>query len=135
MKREIKCYCCDQIEHMAKDCKVKIRVVNNLEEREETNKTTSQYFRPKEVRGGESVNKFLCINHTKKLRSGDSQHVNHGFVVVCKENQESHTLQRDNNLCKNKIYLVIVIIKINFLVITIKQNKFLFCYNNVIVQF
>jgi hypothetical protein len=40
-KKEIRYYCCDQIGHMAKDYKVKIRIVNNLKKVEETNKVSS----------------------------------------------------------------------------------------------
>jgi hypothetical protein len=77
-----------------KDCKAKIRIINNLKEREEANKAILQYFGPKGVRVGESVNKFLCTNHTKILRSSDPQHVNHSSVITCKENQESHPAKR-----------------------------------------
>jgi hypothetical protein len=40
---------------MVKDCKVKIRIVNNLKKTEEANKASSQYFGLKRVKEEEVV--------------------------------------------------------------------------------
>jgi Zinc knuckle len=64
-KKEIRCYRCNQIEHMVKDCKVKIRIVNNLKEAEEANKASLQYFGPKRVKR-EVVSCWDCVK--KELR-------------------------------------------------------------------
>jgi hypothetical protein len=55
---------------MTKDCKVKIRIVNNLKEAEEANKAFSQYFSLKKVKRGKVVSCWDCV---KKGLSGDCE--------------------------------------------------------------
>jgi hypothetical protein len=56
----MKCYHYDQIRHIVKDYKVKIRIVNILKKREEANKTSSQYFGLKKVKEREEISCWNC---------------------------------------------------------------------------